>query len=181
MGFLELVKKRRSIRSYLDKPIPRKILLQCVEAARLAPSACNAQPWEFVIVDDRKLIVEISEKVCHSIYSINKFIKEAAALVVVVSDKDTFLSKIGGYLKGTNYYLIDIGIACQHLILQAAELGIGSCWIGWFDEKKLKKILRVPSSKRIDVIISLGYCKGQFPSPKQRKELSQIVSFNLSR
>lgn len=177
MGFLELVKRRRSIRSYIEKPIDRNLLLQCIEAARLAPSACNAQPWKFIIVDDRDLIIEIAEKVCHSIYSINKFIENAGALVVVVSDREGFMRKVGSYLKGTNYYLIDIGIACEHLVLQATELGLGSCWIGWFDEKRLKEILHVPRDKRIDVIISLGYSTSSGPAPKPRKELSEITSF----
>jgi len=179
MEFLELVKKRRSVRSYTGKPVSRELLLKCVESARLAPSACNVQPWRFVIVDDRKLIVEIAEKACHGVYSINKFIKDAGALVAVISEREAFIRKVGGYLRGTNYYLLDIGIACEHLVLQATELGIGSCWIGWFDENKLKKILNIPRNKKIDIIISLGYYDSQSDAakPKPRKELSEIASF----
>ena len=107
----------------------------------------------------------------------NNFIKDTSTLIIVVSDKEGFLRKLGSKIKKVDYYLIDIGIACEHLVLQATELGLGSCWIGWFDEKKLKKILGVTGNKRIDIIIALGYCN--LPSPiSQRKELSQIVSFN---
>ncbi len=178
MEYLDLVKKRQSIRSYIDKPISRDVLSKCVEAARLAPSACNAQPWKFIIVDQNNLIAKITDKVCHGIYSMNKFIKNAGALVVVVSDKEGFLRKVGAAVKGTNYYLIDIGIACEHLVLQAAELGLGSCWIGWFDEKRLKEILKIPKNRRIDIIISLGYYESDKLTPRSRKSISEILSFN---
>jgi len=177
MSFLDLVSRRQSIRSYLNKPIPKDDILKCIEAARLAPSACNVQPWKFVVVDEKNLIDKIVDEACLGIYSMNKFIKSAAALIVVVSQKESFLRKIGSALKGTNYYLIDIGIACEHLVLQATELGIGSCWIGWFNEKKLKSIMQVPKDKKIDVIISLGFSEIQ-PSAKNRKELKEVLSYN---
>lgn len=178
MAFLELVKKRYSVRTYTSKPVPRDILLKCIEAARLAPSACNAQPWRYIIVDKKELVEKIGEEVCSGIYSFNNFVKNAAALIVVVSDKEGFIRKVGSYIKGTNYYLIDIGIACEHLVLQATELGLGTCWIGWFDEKKLKRILNIPRNKRVDVIISLGYYQ-KIPSTSQsRKALTELVSYN---
>jgi nitroreductase len=179
MEFLELVRARQSIRSYIQKPIEREMLLKCIEAARLAPSACNAQPWKFIVIDDRDLIIEIAQKICHSVYAINKFIKYAGALVVVVSDKERFLRKVGAYIRGTNYYLIDIGIACEHLLLQATELGLGSCWIGWFDEKRLKKILSVPRDKKIDVVISLGNYRENKLKIKSRRCLEEICLFNI--
>jgi len=175
---MDLLKKRRSIRKYIDKPIPKEDLLKCLEAARLAPSACNGQPWKFIIVDEPSLKNSLCEKAFSGIYSINKFVRNASALIVAVSEKEKFFSAIGAYLRGTNFYLLDIGIACEHLVLQAAELGIGTCWIGWFDEKAVKGILNVPETKRIDVIISLGYYEeGKLPE-KIRKSLNEISSFN---
>ncbi len=177
MKFIDLVKKRKSLRTYLDKPIPRQDLLSCIEAARLAPSACNAQPWKFLIIDDKDTIKSLVKDICHTIYSFNKFIGEASALVIVISQKEGFLRKAAGKIKGTNYYLIDIGIACQHLALQAQELGIGSCWIGWFDEKKLKKNLKLPKKNKIDTIMSLGYDKSIMAKSKIRKPINEIYSF----
>lgn len=177
MKFIDLVKKRLSVRKYLDKPIPRQALLECIEAARLAPSACNAQPWKFIIIDEKKAIKDITESICHTIYSFNKFIGNAAALIAVVSDKEGFLRKAAGYIKGTDYYLLDIGIACEHLILQAEEMGIGSCWIGWFDEKKLKRALQLPKKIKLDALISLGYYNPENTTPKPRKPLKEIASF----
>ncbi|MBM3243454.1 MAG: NAD(P)H nitroreductase [Candidatus Omnitrophica bacterium] len=178
MKLIDLIKKRRSVRRYLNKPIPRKALLECIEAARLAPSACNTQPWKFIIIDDKFKIKEITDKICHSAYSFNKFIGDSAALIIVVSDKEGFLRKAAGVLKGTDYYLIDIGIACEHLVLQAEELGIGSCWIGWFDERSLKKALKLPGKTKIDVVISLGYYDFQEISQKPRKTLEEVAVFN---
>lgn len=176
---LDLINKRRSVRNYLNQPIPKEDILKCMEAARLAPSACNAQPWKFIVVDEPALKNRICGKAFSGLYSINKFAINASALIVVVSEKESFLRKIGGYLRGTNYYLIDIGIACEHLILQAAELGIGSCWIGWFNEKAVKDILKVPKRKRIDVVITLGYDKEDRLKKKTRKSLEEISSFNI--
>ncbi|MEA1912635.1 MAG: nitroreductase family protein [candidate division WOR-3 bacterium] len=178
MEFLELVKKRRSIRAYSDKSLKREDILKCLEAARLAPSACNAQPWKFVIVVDKDLISKIAQKTLHSIYSFNRFIENAGALICVVSEKEGLKRYVGKRIMGTDYYLIDIGIACEHLVLQATELGIGSCWIGWFDERRLKDILNVPEKKRVAVIIALGYTKKPSTTCSSRKKLERIISFN---
>jgi len=178
---LDLIKKRRSVRSYLDKPIPKKDLAKCIEAARLAPSACNAQPWKFIIVDEPKLKNKVTEKAFSGIYSMNKFAGGASALVVVISEKQKFASAIAGQFRGTKYYLLDVGIACEHFILQAEELGIGSCWIGWFNEKAIKKELNIPRQKKIDTVISLGYYRESEPRPKSRKPTEEMSSFNTYR
>jgi nitroreductase len=130
-----------------------------------------------VVVEKRELISCIAEQACGGIYSINSFVRNASALVVIVSEKEGFLRKVGKYLKGTDYYLLDIGIAGEHLVLQAAELGIGSCWIGWFNEKRLKQILNIPRGKRVDVMIALGYPASQ-PGSKPRKAMQETISFN---
>lgn len=175
---LDLISKRKSIRNYIDKPISKEDILKCIEAARLAPSACNGQPWKFIIVDEPILKDKICEGAFNGIYSINRFAKSASALIVVISEKERFLNAIGGYFRNIKYYLLDIGIACEHLVLQATELGIGSCWIGWFNEKAVKKILKTPGDKKIDVIISLGYYKENGSTTKARKSLTEISSFN---
>lgn len=175
---LDLINKRRSVRNYENRPISKEDLLKCIEAARLAPSACNAQPWKFIIVDDVVLKNQICESAFKGIYSINSFAIKAPVLIVVVSEREKFLSAIGGYHRGTQYYLLDIGIACEHLILQAAELGIGSCWIGWFNEKAVKKILNIPKNKKVDIIISLGYYSDNNVLKKTRKSQEEISSFN---
>lgn len=174
--FLELVNKRYSVRDYLDTPVePEKIKL-CLEAARLAPSACNSQPWNFIVVNDQKLKNNLCDKIFSGIYKTNSFAIKAPVIVAVVSERGNFIAKVGSMLRDTKYYLIDIGIAVEHFVLQAAELGLGTCWIGWFNEKEAKKVLSVPVDKKIDIIIAVGYpAKSQ--SERKRKSLEKIYKF----
>jgi len=120
----------------------------------------------------------VAERIFSGIYSMNKFAKDAPVLVAVVTEKERFLASFGGQVRDTRYCLVDIGIACEHLILQAEELGIGSCWLGWFDEKALKEEMKIPKNKKIDIVISLGYSPEDKIVPKVRKSLEEISSFN---
>lgn len=178
MSILEIIKRRVSVRDYLDRPVEREKIIRCLEAARLAPSACNAQPWKFIVVDEPDLKHRLCEIAFRGIYKMNAFVKKAAAIIVVVSQKEKFLAKLGGYLRNTRYYLIDLGIAGEHLILQAQELGLTTCWIGWFDEKAVKKVLDIPKNKKVDIMISVGYPKKEEFSSKERYPLEEISSFN---
>lgn len=178
MNFEELVQKRRSVRRYSDRPVAKEDILKCLEAARLAPSACNSQPWHFIVIDEPGLRERVAERIFSGLYSMNKFAKEAPVLVAVVSEKMKFLASVGSQVRDTRYFLTDIGIACEHLILQAEELGIGSCWMGWFDEKALKDEMKIPQNKKIDIVIALGFPAEEKIVPKTRKSLEEISSFN---
>lgn len=178
MVFLDLVKRRQSLRKYLSRPVSRKVIERCLEAARLAPSACNSQPWSFVVVDESGLKAKFTEAVFSGIYSMNSFAKAAPVIIAVITEKSSYAAKVGGFLKGTQYSLIDIGIATEHLILQAEEEGLGTCWLGWFDEKKAKKILNIPKNKKIDILISLGYPETKELRDKNRKSLDEIRKYN---
>ncbi len=179
MAFLDLVKHRRSIRGYLDKPVERDKVLMCLEAARVAPSACNSQPWKFIVVDEPELKSKLSKAAFRGVYSMNSFGKTAPVIVAVVSERSKFFAKVGGMFRGTKYYLIDIGIACEHFILQAEELGLGTCWIGWFNERAVKSILNVPPDKKVDILITLGYYdQAKKRSAHSREPMGKIASFN---
>jgi nitroreductase len=136
------------------------------------------QPWHFIVIDEPELKNRVAERIFSGLYSMNKFAKEAPVLVAVVSEKETFLASFGGQVRDTRYCLVDIGITCEHLILQAQELGIGSCWIGWFDEKALKQEMKIPKKKKIDILIALGYPVEDKIVPKARKAFEAICSFN---
>ena len=174
MTFLELAKKRRSTRKYSAKSVPREVIERCLEAARLAPSACNSQPWSFIVVDNGKGRNDLAEAAFSGIHSMNTFAKKAPVLIIVVTEQSVYVAKVGGYLKGVQYNLIDVGIACEHLCLAAAEEGVGTCWLGWFNEKAVKKVLGLPDNKKVDVIISMGYPENEEPREKIRKALDQI-------
>ena len=132
MEFTDLINKRQSVREYSKKEVEADKIEKCLEAARLAPSASNSQPWKLIIVNDAELVKKV-----------------AAA---------TFSS-----------------VVC----LQAAELGLGTCMMGWFDEKTIKKLLGIPKNKRLGLIISLGYAPEDYPLRKKiRKEKTAVLSYN---
>jgi nitroreductase len=178
MSLLELAEKRESCRCFSEKPVDRRLIDLCLEAARLAPSACNAQPWSFIVLDHAPEIRSLLAPALTGVYRASSFILDAPVLIVVETRHDVFITRLGGMWRGVQYSLIDIGIACQHLVLQAAELGLASCWVGWFNGKKLKQSLKLPKSARIDVVLALGY-KGEQVGvrPKIRKALSEIRRF----
>lgn len=175
MKFIELVEKRKSTRLYSPKPVSREKIDLCLEAARLAPSACNSQPWSFIVVDKKNIKDKIVRKALSGIYSMNSFVKDAPVLIIVLTKRSTYIARMGGLLRNVKYSLIDIGIACDHLILQAEELGLGTCWLGWFDEKAVKKVMGLPISVKIDVMISLGYPEDIISKKrKMRKPIDRI-------
>jgi len=179
MALLDLLEHRKSIRDFLDRPVEREKIMMCLQAARIAPSASNSQPWKFIVVDDRQLKDKLCKAAFSGIYSFNSFCKTAPVIIVIVSEKSKFLARVGGMFRGTQYYLIDIGIAGEHLVLQAEDLGLGTCWMGWFDEGAVKSILNVPEEKKIDVLIALGYYDRQEVSPEHDREpMDKIASFN---
>ena len=179
MTLLDIIRHRKSIRNFLDRPVEREKIMTCLEAARLAPSACNSQPWKFIVVDDKQLKNRLCRAAFSGIYSINAFCKTAPVIVVVISEKSRFIARIGELFRGTKYYLIDIGIACEHFVLQAEDLGLGTCWIGWFNERAVKSTLNIPQRKKIDILIAVGYYDREKLGPEHgRDPIGKIASFN---
>ena len=179
MALFDLVKHRKSVRDFLDRPVEREKIMMCLEAARLAPSACNSQPWKFIVVDDKRLKSKLCDAAFSGIYSINSFCRMAPIIVVVISEKSKFLARIGEMFRGTKYYLIDIGIACEHFVLEAEDLGLGTCWIGWFNEQAVKSVLNIPKHKKTDIIIALGYYdREKLCTGHDREPIDKIAYFN---
>jgi nitroreductase len=174
---LELILTRQSDRSYSDKVVENEKLERIIEAGRMAPSACNAQPWKFILVTDAELRSRLSEAASAKLLGMNSFVNQAPVLLIVVREKANMSSRIGATVKNKDYSLIDIGIASENICLQARAEGIGSCMIGWFDEKQVKKILGIPSVKRVELIITLGYPAKELRE-KRRKPISETVSYN---
>ena len=119
----------------------------------------------------------MAKKAFSGVYSMNSFAKYAPVIIAVVRDCPSYIAKLGGYLRGVELSLIDIGIACEHLILQAEEIGLGSCWLGWFNEKAVKEVLGLPKQKRVDILISLGYPQEEEARTKKRRTLDDIRRF----
>ncbi|MCK9203281.1 MAG: nitroreductase family protein [Bacteroidales bacterium] len=179
MNFLELVNKRRSVRSYdLTRPVEPEKVERCIEAVRLAPSACNAQPWKLVVVNDPELKNKVAEAATTKWLGQNLFVKQAPLLVVLVRESPNITSKLGTVLKDKPYTIIDVGIATAHFCLQATEEGLGTCIIGWFNEPAVKKLLGIPKAKRAELIIAIGYPAKPDARKKIRKPVGEIRSFN---
>lgn len=178
MDFLSLVNKRESVRGYLEKPVEREKIIKIIEAARVAPSACNSQPWKFVVVDDKDTVQKLSKNLYEPMIGLNKFALTAPSFVVVVGEKRNLTSKMGELIKKKDYTSIDIGIASEHICLAATELELGTCMMGWFKEKEIKKLLNIPANKEIHLVISLGYHNNENPRKKVRKAIEEIYSFN---
>ncbi len=175
MDFSQLVAQRQSDRAYESRMPEDEKILQCVEAARLAPSACNSQPWTFIVVKDEKLRHKISDSMSNKVLPLNHFTKQAPVHVVIVNEGSNFTATLGNKIKNKDLSRIDIGIAASHFCLQAADLGLGTCMIGWFNENKIKKLLKISDKKRIELIITLGYSKDKFRN-KKRKRTDQIYT-----
>jgi len=174
---LELIVSRQSDRKYSDKPIEKEKLERIIEAGRMAPSACNAQPWKFIIVTDPSLRKKVAEAASAKLLGMNSFVNQAPVMMIIIREQPNFSSKVGGTIKNRDYSLIDIGIASENICLQAEAESIGSCMIGWFDERMLKKILDIPASKRVELIITLGYSLSE-KREKKRKPAEVTVSYN---
>ena len=175
MEFSELIKLRQSVRQYTDRSVEREKITACLEAARLAPSANNSQPWKFIVVDDTELKNRVAE--CTASLGMNKFTYQAPVIVVVVLEKENLFSSLGGKVKDKIFCHYDVGLAVGQFCLQAAELGLGTCIIGWFHEKKIRKLLNISKNRRIPLIISLGYSEASVRE-KNRKPIDEISSWN---
>ncbi|RLG60025.1 nitroreductase [Candidatus Geothermarchaeota archaeon] len=160
MDVIDAIRKRRSIRRYERKEISREALNRLLEAARLAPSAKNIQPWKLVVVTDdslkRKLV-----RACLG----QTFIGECSAVIVGVGDPSY------------KWHVVDTTIALEHIVLEAVELGLGTCWIGAFNESEVKRILGIPEDKKVVACLTVGY-PAESPSPRPKKSIEELVCFN---
>jgi nitroreductase len=169
MDFYDVVKKRRSIRKYKSDPIPDKILERIIEAGRIAPSAKNIQPWRFVIVKDpatKKKVAEASRN--------QHWIADADVILVGCILEDIAWGRMGGYMSSGP---VDLAIAMDHMILAAANEGLGTCWIGAFVEQDVKKILGIPDKVKVMALTPLG-SPAEDPQDRGRKPIDEIVSYD---
>jgi nitroreductase len=158
MDVFEAIRTRRSIRKYRTEPIPNDRLEMIFEAARLAPSAGNRQPWRFVVVRDAD-----RKKALAGAANNQSFLSEAAAIVAAVGDPEV----------STRWHEKDPMTAVEHMALAATTLGYGTCWIGAFDEDAVKRLLKIPAKMRIIALLPIGI-PNETPAPKPRKQLSEV-------
>ncbi len=172
-----MIKSRQSDRRYESTPVEKEKLDRCLEAARLAPSACNSQPWTFIVVDRPELKNAVADTTANKMLPLNHFTKQAPVHVAIVMESPNITSKFGEVIRDKKYTLMDVGIAASQFCLQAEAENLGTCMIGWFNEKKVKELLSVPAGKRVMLIITLGYPAGK-KRKKIRKEFGRVVRHN---
>ena len=176
MDFLQLANARQSDRAYdKTRPVEAEKLERILEAGRLAPSACNAQPWKFVVITDQELARQVGKAVAG--LGMNKFAKDAPVHILVVEESANITSALGSRIKNKHFPLIDIGIAAAYLTLAVESEGLGSCIVGWFDEKAIKKVVGIPDSKRLLLDITVGYPVKE-KRRKLRKDKEKVISYN---
>lgn len=174
---LDLFRKRQSQRAYKPTPVEPEKIERILEAARIAPSACNAQPWKFIVVDDPELKNQIADATSAKLLGMNHWTKQAPVHIVIVEEGANISSSVGGAIKQRHFPLMDIGIAASYISLQATHEGLGTCFIGWFNEKRVKQLLGIPRGKRPQLIITLGYPDSEVRE-KVRKDKDKVVSYN---
>ncbi|HCO67854.1 MAG TPA: nitroreductase [Dysgonomonas sp.] len=178
MDFLELVKKRQSTRKYdTSRQVEPEKLQNIVEAARMAPSACNAQPWHFIVVDEPELKNKVADAASARLLGMSHFTKQAPVHILIVEEKVNFTSGIGGMVKDKHFAYVDIGIAAAHICYAAEAQGLGSCILGWFNESKVRKLLNIPENKRVLLDIVIGY-PAEGLRNKKRKPAEEVISYN---
>ena len=176
--FYEIVSKRQSTRAYdTSRMVDREIIARILEAARLSPSACNAQPWHFIVVDEPELKNKVADAASAKLLGMNHFTKQAPVHIIVVEEKVNISSGIGGIVKDKHFAFLDIGIAAAHICLAAEAEGLGSCILGWFAESKMKKLLNIPDNRRVVLDIVIGY-PAQPLRTKKRKPAEEVITYN---
>jgi nitroreductase len=166
MTILDAIRKRYSCRAYQDRSIEEEKLDTILEAARLAPSAKNTQDWRFVVVTDGEIKRQVAETTNRP-----EVFEKAGAIIAGCSNSD-YVMRCGQAIAP-----IDVAIAMEHISLQAAELGLGTCWIGSFDPKKVRRILGIPDDINVIELMALGYPAGEKPEPK-REPMDRIVCYD---
>jgi nitroreductase len=173
--FRRLVLSRASVRHFEERGIPDADILSIIEAARQAPSAENAQPWRFVAVRSPAAQEALSRACFSGIFSATRFAARAPLLVALCAER-TGLIEAGKSIKDRAMYQLDCGIAGEHLVLQAAELGLGTCWIGWFNRRAARRALGVPWHVQVVSLIAVGYPRaGASPQRRPRNPLSSML------
>jgi nitroreductase len=168
MDAFEAIQKRKSVRSYESTPVPKETLAKLLEAARIAPSANNTQPWHFIVVTDSEKKKELSKGL------FAKFLAETP--VVIVACGDTKASP--------DWCVIDVAIAVENMVLAATGEGLGTCWVGSFDEDQVRELLRIPRNFKVIVLLAVGYAREKVDLAgknvrlvRKRKTLDEIASF----
>jgi len=181
MALIDIIKARKSVRKYTGRPIPRELVEKCAEAARLAPSADNVQPWRFIVLDGPEYKHRFCQEALKGIFKRTRFIDNAPVIVVLAARTSLLVHSIGKRVVKTDVQLIDMGIAGEHFVLRAQELGIGTCWINIFNPKRAKRFLNLSANLRVISLIAMGYQAEGATKNRRDLPLDAILFYNDER
>jgi len=172
--FMGLCRRRQSCRKYADRPVEPEKLMACVEAARLAPSACNSQPWHFHVVSRPDLVEKIGAATQE--FGANPTMDTAKAFVVITEEHAKLSPTIRGLIDSQYYAHGDVGAAAAIICFEAEEQGLGSCILGSYNRETICRALGVPVEKRVRLVVALGYAENAAVREKARKALDEVVT-----
>ncbi len=175
MDFLNLCQRRQSCRDFADRPVEHEKLERCLQAARLTPSACNSQPWSFVVVESPELAAQVAR--CTMQMGVNEYLGGAKAFIVVLEEHAVLMPGLRRILDSQYFAKHDLGAVATTICLAAEAEGLGTCIAGLFDREKLGQLLNLPPEQRFSVVIAVGYPASDKVRPKQRKSFEEIVRF----
>ncbi len=167
MDVLDAIRTRKSVRKYLSKTVEKEKLTAILEAGRLAPSASNRQEWRFVVVSDDETKRKLAEAANKQI-----FVGKAPVVIAACAETDGHVMSCGQAC-----YPIDVAIALDHMTLATVELGLGTCWIGAFDESRVKQILGIPAEVRVVALMPMGYPSDLSVAKKNRLPFNEVVKY----
>lgn len=170
MSFFELINKRESCRDYSNKKVDKELLVKCIDAARLTPSACNSQPWSFVVVNSEEKSPLVAQ--CTQSAGLNKFTDNVPAFIVICEEEAKLIGGISQKYAGG-----DVGAATLNICYAATELGLSTCIMGSVDREKLKEILGLPESKNIRLVLAVGYASSDKVRNKVRRPIDEIMTY----
>lgn len=172
--FYDLAVARHSCRSFENRHVDDELLVRCVNAASLAPSACNSQPWNFVIITKDEVKKELAKLTQEM--GLNLWSDYVPAFIVVSEDAEPqLMPRVAATYGAKHFAACDVGIAMAYLLLEAEELGLGTCVIGTYSDEAVKKLLEIPEGDTVRGIIAVGYSTGGEQSRKNRKDVSSIT------
>ncbi|MBP2651387.1 MAG: nitroreductase family protein [Firmicutes bacterium] len=174
---LEQIKTRRSIRKYLDKSVEDEKIIQIIESARLAPSGSNTQPWHFIVIKSKVTQLQLAK-----VSNDQKWMTSAPIFIVCVADlssrlkDETIIIDELSPQEEVKQIIRDSSIAVEHIILEATNLGLGTCWVAWFTQQDIRPVLNIPLNKYVVGIVTLGYAN-ESPGDRPRKILQEFIHY----
>lgn len=171
---MEIIKKRQSCRGFQNKKVEDEKIVACINAATLAPSACNTQPYHFYVANTEDVVAKVAEYA--KVGTINQWTDEVPAFVIITKEHADMPAGVGIAVH-TDFREFDIGLAVENFCLAAEDMGLGTCILGGFNEEKLKESLRLPYSKKISLILAVGYPSDTTVRNKKRRDLMDTITY----